>query len=113
MKKERLGTLYFNDKIDKFGKLVFLNNGFVDEHDIKVDVMEKDGKFVALTIQVAHPDMLSTSKEDFEKIGEPTAYIKCDYEKQPSNKLYNVINAVVRNFDMLKDRDKMQYFAMH
>ena len=44
------GTLYFNDPYGKYGQNVFYKNGFVDNHDIKVDTQVKNGHPTALTV---------------------------------------------------------------
>ena len=107
------GSLYFNDPYGKYGQNVFYKNGFVDNHDIKVDTQVKNGKPTALTVQIANPGALALDKDTFEKRKEPSAYIKCDYNKYPVNHIFDMVKNVIGIFDRHKKEGYRQYFAMY
>ncbi len=107
------GSLYKTPLARKFGLYTITENGFLNNHDIKLDTQNINGKPVALTIQVAHPGALALDKDTFEKRKEPTAYIKCDYDNYPKNRLYDMVRKVVRFFDDYSKDKNEQYFAMH
>ena len=68
---------------------------------------------MALVIQVANPGTLALSEAEFERRNEPTAFIKCDYKNMPQKFIYNATQDIVNIFDVYKEKDNIQYFAMH
>lgn len=92
------GKLFFNDPYGKFNPLRITNNGFLKEHDIRVDVQEKDGKPVSLTIQMANAGALSLDEETFRERNEPTAYMKCSYNKMLATNLFRALRMLSSRF---------------
>ena len=104
--KEPKGELIFNDPYGKFNPLVITNNGFLNEYDIKVDVQEKDGQPVSLTIQMANAGALSLDEETFRQRNEPTAYMKCSYNKTPAKGFFRALHKLSNRFEFNKELGK-------
>lgn len=97
-KKAPEGKLIFNDPYGKFNPLVVTNNGFLHMHDIRVDVQEKDGQPVSLIIQMTNAGALSLDEETFRQRNEPTAYMKCSYNKTPAGGFFRALHKLSNRF---------------